>query len=89
MPTVAEQGFPGYEVNGWYGMLAPAGTPKELVTFLHAEVVKVLKQPDVKERMAGDGAEPVGNTPDEFAAYIRSEAAKWAKVVKQSGATAE
>ena len=89
VPTVAEQGFPGYEVNGWYGLLAPTGTPKEVVGYLHSEVGKILNLPDVKERMAGDGADPVGNTPQEFDTYIRSEMVKWDKVVKQSGASAE
>ena len=87
--TVAEQGFPGYEVSGWYGLLAPAGTPKDVITYLNTEVVKVLRQPDIKERMAGDGALPVGNPPEQFAKYIRTEMDKYAKVVKASGATAE
>jgi tripartite-type tricarboxylate transporter receptor subunit TctC len=89
IPTIAEQGFPGYEVSGWYGLLAPAGTPKEVVTYLNNEVVKVLRQNEMKERMGADGAIPVGNTPDQFAAYIRSEMEKYAKVIKASGATAE
>ena len=89
VPTVAEQGFPGYEVSGWYGLLAPAGTPKDVVTYLNTEVVKVLRHPEMKERMANDGAIPVGNAPEQFAAYIRSEMDKYAKVVKASGATAE
>lgn len=86
--TVAEQGFPGYEVSGWYGLLAPAAVPKEVLAYLNAETVKVLRDREVKGRMESQGAMPVGNTPDEFAAYMRSEAQKWAKVVKQSGATA-
>ena len=89
VPTVADQGFPGYEVNGWYGLLAPAATPKEVVSYLNAEVVKALRSPDIKERMASEGAAPVGNTPEQFAAYMRSEMQKWAQVVKQSGATAD
>jgi tripartite-type tricarboxylate transporter receptor subunit TctC len=89
IPTIAEQGFPGYEVSGWYGLLAPAGTPKEVVTYLNTEVVKVLRQTEMKERMGADGAIPVGSTPDQFAAYIRSEMEKYAKVIKASGATAE
>lgn len=89
VPTIAEQGFPGYEVNGWYGLLAPAGTPREIIALLNANAVRALKMQDVRERMALDGAAPVGNTPEEFAAYIQSEMNKWAKVVKQSGATAE
>jgi tripartite-type tricarboxylate transporter receptor subunit TctC len=89
VPTVAEQGFPGYEVNGWYGMLAPAGTPREVVAYLNAEVAKSLKSPDLAERLLADGAVPVGNAPEQFASYIRSEMTKWAKVVQQSGATAD
>jgi tripartite-type tricarboxylate transporter receptor subunit TctC len=76
-------------VNGWYGLLAPAGTPKEVVASLNTEVVKVLRQPDIKERMASEGAVPVGNTPEQFAAYMRTEMQKWAKVVQQSGAKAD
>jgi len=88
VPTVAEQGYPGFEVSGWYGMLAPAGTPKDAIVLLNAEIVKALKLPEVAERLVGDGAVAVGNTPDEFGAYIKSEMAKWAPVIKASGATA-
>jgi tripartite-type tricarboxylate transporter receptor subunit TctC len=88
VPTIAEQGFRGYEVNGWYGLVAPAGTPREIIALLNAEAVKALNAPDVRERLVNDGAVPAGDTPDEFAAYIKSEMAKWAKVVKYSGATA-
>ncbi|MDQ6621821.1 MAG: tripartite tricarboxylate transporter substrate binding protein [Pseudomonadota bacterium] len=86
VPTVAESGYPGYEVSGWYGLLAPAGTPREIIQLLHQETVKVLNLPDVREKIAADGAEPVGNTPEQFDAYVRSEMVKWAKVVKDSGA---
>jgi tripartite-type tricarboxylate transporter receptor subunit TctC len=89
VPTVAEQGFPGYEVSGWYGLLAPAGVPNNVIGFLHAETVKVLKLPEIKDRMAGDGAEPVGNTPEQFAAYLRSETTKWAGIVKRAGVNAQ
>ena len=89
VPTVAEQGYPGFEVSGWYGMLAPAGAPKEAIALLNAEIVKVLKLPDVAERLIGDGAVAVGNTPDEFGAYIKSEMAKWGPVIRASGATAD
>ena len=87
--SVAEQGYPGFEVSGWYGMLAPAGTPREAITLLNAEIVKALRLPDVGERLAGDGAVAVGNTPEEFGAYIKSEMAKWGPVIKASGATAD
>jgi tripartite-type tricarboxylate transporter receptor subunit TctC len=89
VPTVAEQGFPGFEVNGWYGLLAPAAVPKDVLATLNAETVKVLRQPDVKQRMNAEGATPVGNTPEQFAAYMQADAVKWARVVQQSGAKAD
>ena len=89
VPTVAESGFPGYEVNGWHGLLAPAGTPKQIVARLHAEFSRSLRLPEVMERMAENGVESVGNTPAEFGAYINAEMIKWAKVIKQSGARAD
>lgn len=89
VPTVAEQGFPGYEVSGWYGLLAPAGVPNEVLAALSAETVKALRDAEVKQRMGSGGAVPVGNTPEQFAAYMKTEATKWAKVVKLSGATAD
>lgn len=89
VPTIAEQGYPGYEVNGWYGMLVPAGTPKDVVAFLNREVANVLRSQEGREKLAAEGAEGVGNTPEQFAAYMLSEAAKWDKVVKQSGARAD
>ena len=85
IPTVAEAGLPGFESVQWYGMLAPARSPKEIVTRLHAEMTRILQQPDIKERFAGDGADPVGNTPEEFARYIQSELIKWAKVAREAG----
>ncbi len=89
VPTVAEQGYPGYEVNGWSGLLAPAATPKEVLHYLHKETVKVLALADIKSRMAADGAEPVGNDAERFTRYIETEMVKWAKVVKASGARAD
>ena len=86
VPTIAEQGFPGVEATAWYGVLAPAGTPKPVVTRLHDDLVKILKQPDVVQRLDGLGFEIVASTPEDFGAYIRSEIKKWAKVVKASGA---
>ena len=85
IPTIAEAGVPGYEAVQWYGVLAPAATPRAIVTRLHGEIVKVLQQPDVKDRLGKDGAEPVGSTPEEFAAFIRAETVKWAKVVRDAG----
>jgi len=89
VPTMIEAGVPGYEVNVWYGMLAPVATPKPIIDKLNAELVKVLNSPDVKERMAKEGAEPMPTTPAEFAAFQKAEITKWAKVVKDSGATAD
>ncbi|MBI4192536.1 MAG: tripartite tricarboxylate transporter substrate binding protein [Betaproteobacteria bacterium] len=89
VPTVAEAGIPGYEVNGWQGLLAPAGTPREVVTKLYEEISRSLKLPDVRDRLAADGADPVGTTPEEFASYIKAEIIKWEKVIKQSGARAD
>jgi tripartite-type tricarboxylate transporter receptor subunit TctC len=85
IPTIAEAGVPGYEAVQWYGVLAPAGTPRTVIDRLHAETVKALQQKDVRDKLATDGAEPVGSTPEQFAAYIRSETEKWAKVVKAAG----
>lgn len=86
VPTIDESGAPGYDANQWYGVLAPAGTPRDIITKLHADMVKVLARPDVKERLAADGAEAVANTPEQFAAHIKAEIARWAPVVKASGA---
>jgi tripartite-type tricarboxylate transporter receptor subunit TctC len=85
IPTVAEAGLPGYESVQWYGMLAPAKTPREIVNRLHAEVTGVLKQPEIKSRLAADGADTVGSSPDEFTRYIQSELVKWAKVARDAG----
>jgi len=82
LPTVAEAGLPGFEVIGWFGWLAPAATPKPIVTLLHAELVRALKLPDVRERLLSQGADPVGDSPQEFAAFMKSEYAKWAKVIR-------
>jgi tripartite-type tricarboxylate transporter receptor subunit TctC len=89
VPTISEAGVPGYEATQWYGILAPAGTPRDIVMKLNAEMVRALRLPDVRERLAGDGVVPVGNTPEEFGAHIKSEIARWAPVVKASGAKPE
>ena len=81
LPTIAET-LPGYSASGWYGLLAPAATPKLVITRLNAEAVKALRAPDVVEKLSGQGAEPVASTPEEFTAFIRSETEKWAKLVK-------
>lgn len=85
VPTVAEAGVPGYDVVLWFGMLAPAGTPGAAVTTFHRELSNILKLPDVKARLAMQGADPVGSSPETFDAFIKSEIAKWAKVVKENG----
>ena len=85
IPAVAEA-LPGFEVVGWYGVIGPAGLPAPIVTRLHDEFVKTLKRPDVHERIASDGSEPVGSSPEEFRQFMLADLAKWAKVVKESGA---
>lgn len=89
IPTIAEQGVPGYEAVQWYGLMAPAGTPRDVVAKLHKGVVFALQDATVKERFQASGADPVGNTPEEFAAALRTDMVKWAKVVKAAGITAE
>jgi tripartite-type tricarboxylate transporter receptor subunit TctC len=86
LPTVSEAGVPGYEVTSWYGALAPAGTPPDVVKKLNADFVRTIRIPEVSEKMIEAGADPVANTPEQFAGFIRSELKKWAKVVQDSGA---
>jgi len=88
VPAIAET-VPGYAVTQWQGILAPAGTPPEIVRKLNTEIVKAMHQPDVRKLLAADGAEPVGNKPEEFAAHIKAEVAHWAPIIKLSGARAE
>jgi tripartite-type tricarboxylate transporter receptor subunit TctC len=84
VPTVAESGVPGYDVVGWFGLFAPAGTPRDIVNRLNAETVKILKLPEMKEKLTG--YDPAPSTPEQFAAIIKSDITTWAKVVKDSGA---
>jgi len=86
VPTVAEAGLPGFEASSWFGLLAPAGTPPAIVTKLNAEIAKWLTSPEAKEKLASVGANIAGGTPEDFARHIQAETAKWAKVVKESGA---
>ncbi len=89
VPTIAESGVPGFAANQWYGVLTQTAVPRDIVAKLNADIIKVLARADVKQRLAEDGAEPAANTPAEFAAYIKSEIARWAPVVKASGAKSE
>ena len=88
LPTIAESGVKGYEASTWYGLLAPARTPPVIVTRLHADTVKILAGP-TRQRLEAQGFEPEGGTPAEFAAYIKTEIVKWAKVIKEAGIPAE
>ncbi len=89
VPTVAESGYPGFQVDNMYGVLARRGTPPAIVTKLHDDIVAVLKDPDLREKFAGATIDIIGNTPEEFSRYIADEYAKWAEVVKASGAKVE
>jgi tripartite-type tricarboxylate transporter receptor subunit TctC len=89
VPTLAESGLPGYEAIGWFGLLAPAGTPAPVVSRLAAETAAVMRQPDIKEKLAAAALEPWVNTPDEFLTFIRTETAKWGRVIRDSGAKLE
>lgn len=85
VPTMAEAGFPAFEVSSWQGLLAPAGTPPAIVSKLHLQVVRILALPEVRERLAAAAAEPVGSTPAQFRAHIAAEVARWAEVARRSG----
>jgi tripartite-type tricarboxylate transporter receptor subunit TctC len=85
VPTVAEAAFPGFEAVTWYGLFVPAGTPAAIVSKLNAEVVKILRAPDFRDWLVAQGADPVGSTPDELAAFVKTELVKYAKIVKDSG----
>ena len=89
LPTISEAGVPGYDVSSWYGLLAPAGTPPAIVARLQREVARVMRVPDVAEKLTSQGLDIVGSTPEEFAALVKTEIVKWAKVVKASGARAD
>jgi tripartite-type tricarboxylate transporter receptor subunit TctC len=86
LPTVAASGLPGFEALQWFGLLAPAGTPKDIVTRVHAEVAKALQLPEVQERLRGLGMQVLGSGPDQFGSFMRSESVKWGRIVRDSGA---
>jgi len=89
LPTVAEAGLPGYEATAWFGVLAPAATPPQIIARLNAAIVKIAHAREMQERLTAEGADAVGNTPEQFAQIIKSDIAKWAKVIKASGARAD
>jgi len=89
LPTVAESGLPGYEATAWFGVLAPAATPPQIIARLNAAIVKIAHAREMQDRLTAEGADAVGNTPEQFAQIIKNDIAKWAKVVKASGARAD
>jgi tripartite-type tricarboxylate transporter receptor subunit TctC len=89
VPTVAEAGLKDFEVTTWYGVLAPAGTPRPIVMRLNSDLVKIMHSPELKEKLAASGTEPLTSTPEEFAAYIKREMTKWGDVIRKSGAKAD
>jgi tripartite-type tricarboxylate transporter receptor subunit TctC len=89
VPTAREQGFDNFDISVWYGMLAPAGTPREIISRLNGELVKAVSAPDMKPRFAQAGVEPLTSTPEEFGQFIKSEAARFDKVIKEAGIKGE
>lgn len=89
IPTIAESGFAGYQSTSWHGLVAPAKTPAPILKKVHDELVKITQQPDVKKRMVAQGTDLIGSTPEEFRKVIQTESAKWAKVIKTAGITAD
>jgi tripartite-type tricarboxylate transporter receptor subunit TctC len=85
LPAISESGLPGYEVSVWYGVLAPTGTPAANIARLHTEISKIVQLQDIKERWAALGAEPLHNTPEQFATFLKADVVKWAKVVREAG----
>lgn len=89
VPTLVEAGVPGYEATSWNGIFAPVKTPRPIINFIHAEVVKVLNIPDIREKLVAAGSDPVGSTPEEFSAYVKSELARWGKIIRDNNVRSE
>ena len=89
IPTVDESGVPGFEVTAWFGVSAPAKTPRAIVERLHSEIVRAVKSPDLRERIVAAGVEPVTTTPEEYTRFVQNEIAKWAKVIRAAGIKGE
>jgi tripartite-type tricarboxylate transporter receptor subunit TctC len=89
IPTVSESGYPDFDVDFWYGLLAPAATPKDVIAKLNQDITQILNTPEMQETLSSQGLEPVTSTPEQFAALIRSDLARWANVIKTAGVTAE
>ena len=89
LPTISESGLKGYELSVWQGIVAPAGTPPPIIALLNGHIAKILQAPDTRERLATQGLDPAANTPEQFGAYIAAEVAKWTRVIKQAGITAD
>lgn len=89
IPAVAESGLPGYEATAWQGVLAPAGTPREIIIKLNSEFVRIINQPELRKQLAEQGYEPAGNSPEQFAEYVQTEIAKWTRVIRAAGLKAE
>lgn len=89
IPTLDEQGYKGFEFSTWYAISAPAGTPADIVAKLNTEIVRIVRQPDLRDRLAAEGSVVVGDSPEEFTAFVKTEIARWGKVVKQAGIKAD
>ena len=89
LPTVSEAGLAGYEAGPWHGVLAPAGTPKEIITRLNGELVKIMGHPDMREKLALEGAEVIASSPEQFAAHIKLELQRWARIIREANIHAD